>query len=98
MRNLIRHRMNLVRDRTRLKNRVHALPGTGTSPEVQRNRPRRGGHGVAQDRKGGALPGRQAHPRGEPLRQIELLNQLVDEADLRIALEAANNPGTSGSS
>lgn len=32
------------------------------------------------------------------LRQIELLNQLVDEADLRIALEAANNPGTSGSS
>jgi len=31
--------MNLVRDRTRLKNRVHALPGTGTSPEVQRNRP-----------------------------------------------------------
>ena len=31
LRNLIRHRMNLVRDRTRLKNRVHALPGTGTS-------------------------------------------------------------------
>ena len=97
LRNLIRHRMNLVRDRTRLKNRVHALldkyelrfSGTDLFGKA-------GTEWLRTIKEELSRVDRLTLEAN--LRQIELLNQLVDEADLRIALEAANNPGTSGSS
>lgn len=90
LRNLIRHRINLVRDRTRLKNRVHAL--------LDKYELRFGGtdlFGKAGTEWLKSIKEELSWVDGltleANLRQIELLNQLIDEADLRIALEAADS-------
>ena len=79
LRNLIRHRMNLVRDRTRLKNRVHALldryelrfSGTDLFGKAGTEWLRT----VKEELSRVDRLTLEANPR-----QIELLNQLVDEA------------------
>jgi transposase len=84
-RSLIRHRMNLVSDMTRVKNRVHALLD---KYELE------GFSGTDQFGKAGtewlrSITGELSKVDQQlldaSLRQIELLNQLIDEAELKIA-------------
>jgi transposase len=91
LRSLVRHRMNLVKDMTRVKNRVHALLD---KYELK------GFNGTDQFGKAGMewlksiteeLSMVDQHILDANLRQIQLLSQLIDEVELKIAEESVES-------
>jgi transposase len=88
LRSLIRHRMNLIKDRTKVKNRVHALLD---KYDLE------GFSGTDQFGKAGmewlkSITGELSRVDqlilDANIRQIEMLNQLIDEVELKIAEES----------
>lgn len=91
LRSLIRHRMNLVRDMTRVKNRVHALLDKyeleGFSGSDQFGK---AGMGWLKS-IGGELSRVDQFVLDAEIRQVELLSQLIAEVELRIAEESVES-------
>jgi transposase len=91
LRSLIRHRMSLVRDRTRIKNRVHSLldkyelegfSGTDLFGKT----------GMAWLKGiGSELSKVDQMILDATIREVEVLNQLIDEAEVKIAEESVES-------
>lgn len=91
LRGLIRHRMNLVRDRTKVKNRVHALLDK-YELEAFRGTDLFGKAGMEWLKSAAfELSGVDQFVLDANIRQLEALNQLVDEVEVSIAKESVES-------